>query len=602
MMTMQWVILIVIALVGAAVQSAETLEMTFRVTQEVNAEGRPIVSINGFLTTYGPEIRVQQGQLLRLTVVNELCSDGGFESDALTQAYCETSLHIHGLVPLENSVDGVPQLTQEPIHRGDSYTYTIRIPDDACGTFWYHSHSSVQYGDGMRGVFIVECPAMDQLISDVVRTIGDGDVQPGRLELGTSRTSEFPVNLSGVQEQVFTLSDYYLDGNLDILKSSVWGPEGGPDPRVEESLINGSAQDNVVFLLEGSSKYLKLRVVNTGMSGTQILHLLGHKIIVIETDGVLIVPFVVETLTLAVGQRYTVVVKLQSDSPVQLINGCGKMMGYVRKTAWLAHRPAIGDPPNQLSAEDISIRKLPGFHTNDLYRDFKPLDAISGTEWVPPDTTVTFEYQYDSGSSVKQKFGTGMYTVNGRVFEEYFADPVPLAGSQIVEIVVNALDHMRHPWHLHGHHFQVVSLGGGGEGPLRDDNPRARARYAQDVAHWQETGETPMTRDSINIAGNSFAVLRIVTDHPGLWALHCHAEWHMMKGLGVVLDEQAATTTTTTTNTITATTTTAKMTTGKGKIVALLVYALVMLLLCTALYHHFEAPTVKHTIHLGARV
>ena len=32
------------------------------------------------------------------------------------------------------------------------------------------------------------------------------------------------------------------------------------------------------------------------------------------------------------------------------------------------------------------------------------------------------------------------------------------------------------------------------------------------------------------------AALRIKADLPGLWLLHCHIDWHIAKGLGVVLE------------------------------------------------------------------
>ncbi len=66
-------------------------------------------------------------------------------------------------------------MTQCPIASGDSFLYEFNVPDQAgtCtillaslaqltarlpGTFWYHSHLSLQYCDGLRGAFIVYDP------------------------------------------------------------------------------------------------------------------------------------------------------------------------------------------------------------------------------------------------------------------------------------------------------------------------------------------------------------------------------------------------------------------------------------------------------------
>jgi FtsP/CotA-like multicopper oxidase with cupredoxin domain len=89
----------------------------------------------------GPEIRVRQGEHLRITVENQLQE--------------ETTVHWHGLrVP--NAMDGVPHLTQKPIAPGETFVYEFDVPD--AGTYWYHPHqrSFEQVGRGLYGPVIVE--------------------------------------------------------------------------------------------------------------------------------------------------------------------------------------------------------------------------------------------------------------------------------------------------------------------------------------------------------------------------------------------------------------------------------------------------------------
>ncbi len=45
-------------------------------------------------------------------------------------------------------------MTQCPIARNHSFLYDFEVPDQA-GSFWYHSHLSVQYCDGLRGALVV---------------------------------------------------------------------------------------------------------------------------------------------------------------------------------------------------------------------------------------------------------------------------------------------------------------------------------------------------------------------------------------------------------------------------------------------------------------
>lgn len=92
-------------------------------------------------TVPGPEIRVRQGDRLRIAVENALDE--------------ETTVHWHGLrVP--NAMDGVPHLTQAPIAPGETFTYEFGAVD--AGTFWYHPHqrSFEQVGRGLYGALIVE--------------------------------------------------------------------------------------------------------------------------------------------------------------------------------------------------------------------------------------------------------------------------------------------------------------------------------------------------------------------------------------------------------------------------------------------------------------
>jgi FtsP/CotA-like multicopper oxidase with cupredoxin domain len=89
----------------------------------------------------GPEIRLRQGERLRITVENQLAE--------------ETTVHWHGLrVP--NAMDGVPHLTQRPIAPGETFVYEFDVPD--AGTYWYHPHqrSFEQVGRGLYGSLIVE--------------------------------------------------------------------------------------------------------------------------------------------------------------------------------------------------------------------------------------------------------------------------------------------------------------------------------------------------------------------------------------------------------------------------------------------------------------
>jgi FtsP/CotA-like multicopper oxidase with cupredoxin domain len=91
----------------------------------------------------GPEIRVTEGDNVRVIVTNEMPFS--------------TVVHWHGLM-VPNGMDGVPFITQPPIKPGETFTYEFPIREGNAGSHMYHSHhnSAEQVTKGLLGPFIVE--------------------------------------------------------------------------------------------------------------------------------------------------------------------------------------------------------------------------------------------------------------------------------------------------------------------------------------------------------------------------------------------------------------------------------------------------------------
>lgn len=54
-------------------------------------------------------------------------------------------------------MDGTSGITQCPIPPGGSFLYNFTI-EKQYGTYWYHSHYSTQYTDGLVGPLIIHAP------------------------------------------------------------------------------------------------------------------------------------------------------------------------------------------------------------------------------------------------------------------------------------------------------------------------------------------------------------------------------------------------------------------------------------------------------------
>lgn len=121
----------------------KVFEITCQAVQWEFAPGQRVEAwtYNGVVP--GPEIRVTEGDKVRVIVNNELAQS--------------TAVHWHGLM-VPNGMDGVPGITQPPIKPGESFTYEFPIRDGNAGTHMYHAHynSALQVTKGLLGSFVVE--------------------------------------------------------------------------------------------------------------------------------------------------------------------------------------------------------------------------------------------------------------------------------------------------------------------------------------------------------------------------------------------------------------------------------------------------------------
>jgi FtsP/CotA-like multicopper oxidase with cupredoxin domain len=108
--------------------------------------------------TPGPLLRVRQGKRITRLFRNQL-----------PQA---STIHWHG-IRIANAMDGVPELTQEPVAPGGEFLYDFTVPD--AGTYWYHPHNRTweQMARGLYGALIVEEASPPEVDRDEVLLIDD---------------------------------------------------------------------------------------------------------------------------------------------------------------------------------------------------------------------------------------------------------------------------------------------------------------------------------------------------------------------------------------------------------------------------------------------
>ena len=96
-----------------------------------------------------PTIRVQKGDLLRITLVNKLVVES-------------TSIHLHGFHQRSTPFyDGASMVTQFPVAPQSQMTYEVPV-DERAGTYYYHAHNMYQ-NQFIYGALLVEDPVERKL-------------------------------------------------------------------------------------------------------------------------------------------------------------------------------------------------------------------------------------------------------------------------------------------------------------------------------------------------------------------------------------------------------------------------------------------------------
>lgn len=446
--------------------------LSYKQVNPDNQTPRQIISINNQFPP--PIIRLKRGDTLRLNLYNDLNEP--------------TSLHFHGIFQKgSNQMDGPTMLTQCPIPPQSHFTYEFTV--DQTGTYWYHAHESVQYGDGLRGALIIE---------DDEKVGYDDDV-------------------------VITLTDWYYGNTEALLKQ-----EHGDEPDIDSSLFNDTRETK--WEVETDHKYL-IRLINIGMSASQYFYIEDHNLTIVEIDGVKVEPVEVDSVMLTTGQRYGVILQTKNNREKNygMMSATNMMMRKVYLPNWIVY-----DDSKPLEAPpEIKTREL--HYIDDL--ELRPLEKIPRLR--EPDHQ--FEFVYKD----MEYNGQHYWTMNGTPHlspkiptlmtllssdDTLYNEPVIYGNStnvfflqsgEVVEIVLNSNEMMKHPFHLHGHNFQVLARG-------------RKMHYDHDSSKFPEF---PMIRDTVTVPNHGYVVLRFVADNPGVWFFHCHTDWHAATGLGVVFIE-----------------------------------------------------------------
>ncbi|GAA5874036.1 hypothetical protein JCM3774_001590 [Rhodotorula dairenensis] len=488
---------------------------------------RPMLLINGQFP--GPVVEVNNGDLVVIHVTNMLDQP--------------TTVHFHGITQNgTNWADGPSGVTQCPISPGDTYTYEFPITGDLqYGTYWHHSHRRATYADGISGPIIVHS-WQDPLV----------------------RGRDFDI------DQIIFLQDWYHDES-DVIVDALLSPAGynqtfvAPSP--QSGLINGAgiydcslsprrgrcdqkSQLDLPELVFPPNKRVRLRFIYAGAHPEMFVSVDEHVLQVIEADDSPVWPLPVHRIPINLAQRYSAVLDTSLDS----IGDSFYLRAHINTDCLDAPFPdlatqtrliiRIGDEGQDLGkalprSRDWNDRTA-GPCTDLDERLLEPRVPESLSEFA--DMIRYFNSSRIGPLNVSDTVGLAqgvdelLWTVNNITFENFAYDPllhqivrgenpntgriaiIETHGIGTVDIVIQNVLGPPHPFHLHGRPFAIIARGAGLITP-------------EEVASLDVNTFNPLRRDTLSLLRDSWAIIRVVTDTPGVWAFHCHILWHQSQGL-----------------------------------------------------------------------
>lgn len=466
---------------------------------DANPDGtfeRPVIGFNG--TWPLPILRVTTGDTVNLYLTN------GFDDR-------NTSLHFHGLFQNGSAqMDGPEMVTQCPIGPGDTYLYNFTVPNQV-GSYWYHSHTAGQYGDGMRAAFIIEEKTKD----------------------------DYPFDFD--EEVVLTIGEWYHKNADHLIPKFLnrYNPTGA-EPIPQNTLFNDTRNNS--WVVEPNTTYF-VRIINVGGFVSQYLWMEDHDFTVVEVDGIYVEQNTTSMLYITIAQRYGVLITTKNETDknyafMQKIDD--DMLDVIPSDLLLNSTSYITYDESAATPEEYYVDEL------DFLDDFY-LVPMSGEKLMDDaDMTITIDVAMDNlGNGVNYAFfnnvtytapkvpvlstalTSGEFATNSFIYGNSHA--FVLQKNDVVDIVLNNQDTGKHPFHLHGHTFQVIARGAGVDDDL--------SPVAFNESDHEPFPEVPMIRDTVYVNPQSYIVMRFKADNPGVWLFHCHIEWHLEQGLAIVLIE-----------------------------------------------------------------
>ena len=351
----------------------------------------------------GPLLRAKVGQELEVKLANRLPEP--------------TTIHWHGLA-LRNDMDGVEDMTQPGVAPNADFTYRFKLAHP--GTYWFHPHTGLQLDRGLYAPLIIDDPSepgdydaeiilvIDDWLDgfgstpeDVLRELTTMDHSKMGDMGGTGTSSTTPTTMTG---DMGGMNHTGMNMGMTPItpisyrnEHAAAGSPGGKQPgralmgAFESDALGGDAGDvsYPLHLINGKPPAdrptfdvprgrVRIRLINAGSDTAYRFAIGGHKLQVTHTDGYPTEPLEVDTIILGMGERYDVIVDVQSGAwpIVAVAEGKDAVATAVLRTtdAAVTDAPPIDARPSQLGGQLLKYTDLRATRAVAM-NDFRPVYA-----------------------------------------------------------------------------------------------------------------------------------------------------------------------------------------------------------------------------------
>lgn len=490
----------------------------------------------------------------------------------------ETAIHWHGiLVPWQ--MDGVLGISQQGIPPGGTFHYQFTLHQS--GTYWYHAHAGLEEQQGLYGAFLIDPLTQPNyhytkdyviVLSDWINTNPE-QVLANLKKEGDYYSPRFPLQPSlakfmhdyrnaAPSERKELIKDYQM---MQQMRMGIYDLS---DVAYDAFLLNGQSKSNPWTAKVQVGDIVRLRFI--GASGGTLFQIKipNSTMQMVHVEGNDIKPFTTDHFTIAPGETYDVLVKIEKNQPyiiyAESIDKVGAAYGALltqpKQIVNYSQITAFPDPlpvtrtmqtmmMSTMESHDMPVHNSmqgmkmePGTSMNhsmnhsmnmpmkhelsmDHSMSMSTESSIIGDKISPPHSSYTTSSgtKYEKMTAALQTndpnkpiagiinmelFGymdRFIWFING--VPEYKAKPLILDPGKRYRFVFTNTSMMHHPMHIHGHWF-ILRKGNNAYDPLLH---------------------------TIDVPPGATITADVDTDASGQWFFHCHLVYHMISGMGRVI-------------------------------------------------------------------